>query len=101
MRDAAYETQVLDVRRQTHADVAEALAAHGAEPALIAQHLDLAGAGGAGRRPRTSSPAQAEQGGERTPRRPGCSRGRSSCWRRCPSRTSATWRAHRPHAARR
>ena len=44
MRDAAYETQVLDVRRATHADVAEALAAHGAEPALIAQHLDLAGA---------------------------------------------------------
>jgi len=44
MRDAAYETQVLDVRRQTHAQVAEALAADGAEPALIAQHLDLAGA---------------------------------------------------------
>jgi class 3 adenylate cyclase/tetratricopeptide (TPR) repeat protein len=44
MRDAAYETQVLDVRRQTHASVAEVLAARGAEPALIAQHLDLAGA---------------------------------------------------------
>lgn len=44
MRDAAYETQVLDVRRSTHAAVAEALAARGAEPALIAQHLDLAGA---------------------------------------------------------
>jgi class 3 adenylate cyclase/tetratricopeptide (TPR) repeat protein len=44
MRDAAYETQVLDVRRQTHAAVAEALAARGAEPALVAQHLDLAGA---------------------------------------------------------
>ncbi|MGY1726450.1 ATP-binding protein [Geodermatophilus sp. SYSU D01062] len=44
MRDAAYETQVLDVRRRTHAAVAEALAARGAEPALIAQHLDLAGA---------------------------------------------------------
>ncbi|SDX29171.1 Adenylate and Guanylate cyclase catalytic domain-containing protein [Geodermatophilus africanus] len=44
MRDAAYETQVLDVRRRTHARVAEALAARGAEPALVAQHLDLAGA---------------------------------------------------------
>ncbi|MGY1731153.1 ATP-binding protein [Geodermatophilus sp. SYSU D01045] len=44
MRDAAYETQVLDVRRRTHAAVAEALAARGAEPALVAQHLDLAGA---------------------------------------------------------
>ena len=43
MRDAAYETQVLDVRRRTHAEVADALAAHGAEPALVAQHLDLAG----------------------------------------------------------
>ena len=45
MRDAAYETQVLDVRRLTHARVAEALAAHQAEPALIAKHLDLAGQG--------------------------------------------------------
>jgi tetratricopeptide (TPR) repeat protein len=45
MRDAAYETQVLDVRRRTHAAVAEVLTARGAEPALIAQHLDLAGAG--------------------------------------------------------
>ena len=44
MRDAAYETQVLDVRRATHADVAETIAAHDGEPALIAQHLDLAGA---------------------------------------------------------
>ncbi|SHN57385.1 AAA ATPase domain-containing protein [Geodermatophilus obscurus] len=44
MRDAAYETQVLDVRRRTHARVADALAARGAEPALVAQHLDLAGA---------------------------------------------------------
>ena len=43
MRDAAYETQVLDVRRETHADVAEAMAAQGAEPALIAAHLDMAG----------------------------------------------------------
>src|SRR4051795_36182 len=44
MRDAAYETQVLEVRRETHASVADALAARGAEPALVAQHLDLAGA---------------------------------------------------------
>ena len=43
MRDAAYETQVLDVRRQTHALVAEAMGAEGAEPALVAAHLDLAG----------------------------------------------------------
>jgi class 3 adenylate cyclase/tetratricopeptide (TPR) repeat protein len=44
MRDAAYETQVLDVRRETHARVADALTLGNAEPALIAQHLDLAGA---------------------------------------------------------
>jgi class 3 adenylate cyclase len=44
MRDAAYETQVLDVRRATHADVADSIGRHGGEPALIAQHLDLAGA---------------------------------------------------------
>jgi class 3 adenylate cyclase/tetratricopeptide (TPR) repeat protein len=44
MRDAAYETQVLDVRRHTHARVADALVACDAEPALVAQHLDLAGA---------------------------------------------------------
>jgi class 3 adenylate cyclase/tetratricopeptide (TPR) repeat protein len=43
MRDAAYETQVLDVRRDTHAQVAEALTRRDAEPALVAQHLDLAG----------------------------------------------------------
>jgi class 3 adenylate cyclase len=43
MRDAAYETQVLDVRPATHARVGEVLARHGAEPALVAQHLDLAG----------------------------------------------------------
>lgn len=43
MRDAAYETQVLDVRRETHAHVAEAMTAQGAEPALIAAHLDMAG----------------------------------------------------------
>jgi class 3 adenylate cyclase/tetratricopeptide (TPR) repeat protein len=43
MRDAAYETQVLDVRRQTHARVAEAISLKHVEPALIAKHLDLAG----------------------------------------------------------
>ncbi len=43
MRDAAYETQVLDVRRSTHADVAASIAGRGAEPALVAEHLDLAG----------------------------------------------------------
>ncbi len=43
MRDAAYETQVLDVRQQTHAAVADVLAASGAEPALVATHLDLGG----------------------------------------------------------
>lgn len=43
MRDAAYETQVLDVRRHTHARVAEILSARGAEPALVAEHLDRAG----------------------------------------------------------
>jgi class 3 adenylate cyclase/tetratricopeptide (TPR) repeat protein len=43
LRDAAYETQVLDVRSQTHARVAETITDHGAEPALIAEHLDLAG----------------------------------------------------------
>jgi class 3 adenylate cyclase/tetratricopeptide (TPR) repeat protein len=43
MRDAAYETQVLDVRRSTHAAVADVMIATGREPALVAQHLDLAG----------------------------------------------------------
>jgi class 3 adenylate cyclase/tetratricopeptide (TPR) repeat protein len=43
MRDAAYETQVLDVRRRNHAQVADAMAAQGAVPALIATHLDMAG----------------------------------------------------------
>lgn len=46
MRDAAYETQVLDVRRQTHADVAASIVARGGEPALVAEHLDLAGEAG-------------------------------------------------------
>lgn len=43
LRDATYETQVLDVRSRTHAEVAEVIADRGAEPALIAEHLDLAG----------------------------------------------------------
>ena len=43
MRDAAYETQVLDVRRHTHADVARVLTQRGAEPALVAEHLHRAG----------------------------------------------------------
>jgi class 3 adenylate cyclase len=43
MRDAAYETQVLDVRRHTHATVAQVVGARGGEPALVAEHLDLAG----------------------------------------------------------
>ncbi|MGY1794283.1 ATP-binding protein [Geodermatophilus sp. SYSU D00525] len=46
MRDAAYETQVVEARRETHAAVARALAARGAEPAIVARHLDLAGAAG-------------------------------------------------------
>ncbi|MGH8873313.1 MAG: ATP-binding protein, partial [Acidimicrobiia bacterium] len=32
LRDAAYETQVLEVRRRTHAEVAEAIGERGAEP---------------------------------------------------------------------
>lgn len=43
LRDAAYETQVLDVRRGNHAEVAEVIADRGAEPALVAEHLDRAG----------------------------------------------------------
>jgi class 3 adenylate cyclase/tetratricopeptide (TPR) repeat protein len=43
LRDAAYETQVLDVRSRNHAEVAEAIADRGAEPALVAEHLDRAG----------------------------------------------------------
>jgi class 3 adenylate cyclase len=42
-RDAAYETQVLEVRSQTHARVADVLRDQGAAAALVAQHLDLAG----------------------------------------------------------
>jgi hypothetical protein len=42
LRDAAYETQVLDVRRQTHAAVADDLETAGSDAALLAYHLDLA-----------------------------------------------------------
>lgn len=42
MRDAAYETQVLEVRRNTHAAVADVLEADEADSALLAHHLDLA-----------------------------------------------------------
>jgi class 3 adenylate cyclase/tetratricopeptide (TPR) repeat protein len=43
MRDAAYETQVLDVRSETHARIADVIAERGGEPALVAEHRDLAG----------------------------------------------------------
>ena len=43
MRDAAYETQVLDVRSETHRRLAEVLVAQEAEPAVIAEHLDRGG----------------------------------------------------------
>src|SRR5690606_35467910 len=43
MRDAAYETQVRDLRVRTHARLAEVLTARGAEPAVIAEHFDRAG----------------------------------------------------------
>ncbi len=42
LRDAAYETQVLDVRRRTHAAVADDLEAGVADAPLLAYHLDLA-----------------------------------------------------------
>ena len=48
LRDAAYETQVLDTRRDNHARVAAAMAsrpsATEAPPAVIAHHLDRSGA---------------------------------------------------------
>jgi class 3 adenylate cyclase/tetratricopeptide (TPR) repeat protein len=48
LRDAAYETQVLDTRRDNHARVAAAMAgrpsATDAPPAVIAHHLDRSGA---------------------------------------------------------
>ena len=42
MRDAAYETQLSDVRKQTHDRVAVALRDAGQDDALIAHHFDLA-----------------------------------------------------------
>ncbi len=41
LRDAAYETQVLQTRRDTHKRLAEALITEGAEPGVIALHLEL------------------------------------------------------------
>jgi len=46
LRDAAYETQVLDSRRSNHSRIAELLSATSATPgdlAIVAQHHDLAG----------------------------------------------------------
>ena len=46
LRDAAYETQVLDSRRSTHSRIAELLSATSTTPgdlAIVAQHHDLAG----------------------------------------------------------
>ena len=42
VRDAAYETQVREVRLETHGAVAKQLRSAGADPALVAQHYDLA-----------------------------------------------------------
>lgn len=42
LRDAAYETQVLDVRRQTHLAVALTIVEDHADAALLAHHFDLA-----------------------------------------------------------
>ncbi len=42
VRDAAYDTQVREVRLETHGVVAKQLRAAGADPALVAQHYDLA-----------------------------------------------------------
>ena len=42
VRDAAYETQVREVRLDTHGVVAKQLRSAGADPALVAQHYDLA-----------------------------------------------------------
>jgi len=42
LRDAAYETQLLDVRQHTHARVAEVLRDGSADPSLVAHHFDLA-----------------------------------------------------------
>lgn len=44
LREAAYETQLLDIRRDTHSQLASALTAVDAEPGVIARHFDLGGA---------------------------------------------------------
>jgi class 3 adenylate cyclase/tetratricopeptide (TPR) repeat protein len=63
MRDAAYETQVLEDRAQTHAHVAAVLLERGAEPALVAEHLDRAGdAGGAVQQYLVGAQAQQSRG---------------------------------------
>ncbi len=90
MRDAAYETQVLDVRRETHARVGEVLARHGAEPALVAQHLDVAGRGRARRRP-VPGGRTARAGTRRAPRgHPPAVPGDRPARRSSPPRTTAT-----------
>jgi class 3 adenylate cyclase/tetratricopeptide (TPR) repeat protein len=43
LREAAYETQTLETRRENHAMVAKALAALDAEPGVVARHFDLGG----------------------------------------------------------
>jgi len=43
LRDAAYETQVLDSRRDGHGRIAAALAEGGGDAAVVARHFDLAG----------------------------------------------------------
>lgn len=43
LRDAAYETQVLDRRRAVHRRAADQLLAKAADPVVIAHHFDMAG----------------------------------------------------------
>ncbi len=45
LRDAAYETQVLDGRRTSHGRVATVLNERGVDAAVVARHFDLAGDG--------------------------------------------------------
>jgi class 3 adenylate cyclase len=64
LREAAYETQVLDARRSTHARIAGLLGATAGTPgdlAIVAQHLDLAGDAGQSV-PAYIAAAQAAQG---------------------------------------
>ena len=71
MRDAAYETQVLEVRRATHATIADTLAGEGADAALLAYHFDLAGDPGRGV-PQYITAAQEALGGAPTSRPSAC-----------------------------